>query len=127
MHVDAAPGVVKVVAAWMLDSAECSAMELGEPRVTVAALSDLHRLLVDRHLRANSPDDSNIVREKRNEQGAKGRSNTTAIAGGDAAPDEHGVRQRRASGNERSATRKGNFASGQPADTSRWPHHREGE
>ena len=46
MHVDAAPGVVKVVAAWMLDSTECSAMELGEPRVTVAALSDLHRLLV---------------------------------------------------------------------------------
>ena len=30
-------------------------MELGEPMVTVAALSDLHRLLVDRHLRANSP------------------------------------------------------------------------
>lgn len=76
----------------MLYPAVCSAMELGEPRVTVAVLFALHRLPVDRHLRANSPDDSNIVREKLNEQAAKGRSSTTAIAGGDAAPDEHGDR-----------------------------------
>ena len=68
VHVEIDAGVVKMVAAWMLDRAVCSAMELGEPRVTVAVLYDLHRLLVDRRLRANSPDGSNIVREKRNGQ-----------------------------------------------------------
>lgn len=57
----------------------------------MAVLSGLHRLLVDRHLRANSPDGSNIVREKRNGEDTKGRSSTTAIASSDAAPDEHGV------------------------------------
>lgn len=61
VHVEAGPGIVRVVAAWMLDRAVCSAMELGEPRVTVAVLCALHRLLVDRRLRANSPDGSTIV------------------------------------------------------------------
>ncbi|WP_157697789.1 hypothetical protein [Caballeronia calidae] len=56
----------------MLDRAVCSAMELGEPRVNVAVLCNLHRLLVDRRLRAHSSDGFNIVREKRNEQAAKG-------------------------------------------------------
>jgi hypothetical protein len=82
VHVEAAPGIVRVVAAWMLDRAMCSAMEVGEPRVTVAVLCDLHRLLVDRRLRAHSPDGSNIVREKRNGQATKGRSSTNAIASG---------------------------------------------
>ena len=49
-------------------------MALGEPRVTVAVLCALHRLLVDWRLRANSPDGSTIVREKRNGPVAKGCS-----------------------------------------------------
>ena len=118
VHVEADVGVVKVVAAWMLDRAVCSAMGLGEPRVTAAVLSERHRLLVDRRLRANSPDGSNVVREKRNGQAVKGRSSTNAIASGDAATDEHQVRQRRASGNDRGAARKGNHKSCKPADTS---------
>jgi hypothetical protein len=126
VHVEAGPGIVRVMAAWMLDRAVCSAMELGEPRVTVAALCGLHRLLVDRRLRAHSSDGFNIVREKRNGQAAKERSSTNAIASGDAAPDEHEVRQRRTSGNERGAARKGDHASCEPADTSRGRHHREG-
>lgn len=48
----------------------------------------------------------------------KGRSSTNAIASGDAAPDEHEVRQRRDSGNERGAARKSNHTSYEPADTS---------
>ena len=61
------------------------AMELGDPRVTVAALRNLHQLLVDRHLRGNSPDDSIIVREKRNGQSAKRRSSRSTIVAVDTA------------------------------------------
>jgi hypothetical protein len=106
VHIEAAAGVVKMIAGWMLDAAICSAIELGEPRGTVATLSELHRLLADRHLRANSPDDSNIVREKRSGQTVKGHSSATVFARGNATPDVHEVRHRRASGDERSSARK---------------------
>jgi len=39
----------------------------------------------------------------------------SAIAAVDTAPDEHEIRHRRAPGDERGATRKGNHASGEPA------------
>jgi hypothetical protein len=58
VHIDAGDGAVKVIAEWMLDAAACSAMRLGEPRVSVVALSNLHQLLINVHLRGNSPDDS---------------------------------------------------------------------
>ena len=38
VHVEAAPGVVMVVAAWMLDPVACAGMEIGAPRVSLAAL-----------------------------------------------------------------------------------------
>src|ERR1700737_487634 len=56
VHIEADPGVVRVVAGRMLDAAVCSAMEPGEPRVTLAALRSLHQLLADQRLRGNSPD-----------------------------------------------------------------------
>ncbi|WP_243856916.1 hypothetical protein [Paraburkholderia sp. BL6665CI2N2] len=62
VHIEADPGVVRVVAEWMLDAAVCSAMAPGEPKVTVAALRTLHQLLADQRLRGNSQDGSNIVR-----------------------------------------------------------------
>ena len=37
-HVEAAPGVVVVLAAWMLDPAACTGMKLGAPHLDVAAL-----------------------------------------------------------------------------------------
>ncbi|CAH2784541.1 MAG: hypothetical protein CBHOC_1736 [uncultured Caballeronia sp.] len=40
-----------MIAAWMLDAAICSAMVLGEPKVTVEALHNLHQLIADRQLR----------------------------------------------------------------------------
>jgi hypothetical protein len=101
VHIDAGCGTVRMIAGWMLDAAACSCMELGDPRVTIAALCSLHQLLVDRRLRGNSPDDSTIVREKRNGQAANRRSSRSAV---DTAPDEHDVRHRRASGDERGAT-----------------------
>ncbi|WP_221307338.1 hypothetical protein [Paraburkholderia atlantica] len=100
----------------MLDAAICSAMVLGEPRVTLAALHNLHQLLVDLRLRGNSPDGSTNVREKRNEQSAKRRSSRSTVIAVDAASDEPDVRRGRASGNERSATGKHAQASRMPVD-----------
>jgi hypothetical protein len=42
-------------------------MKLGEPRVAVAALRELHALLVERSLRDNSSNDSTFVQEECNE------------------------------------------------------------
>ena len=42
VYVEVAPGVVTVIAAWMLDPVDCAGMELGPPRVSVSALADLH-------------------------------------------------------------------------------------
>ena len=45
VHVEVEPGVVIVVAAWMLDPVACAGQELGPPRVSLSALCDLHDLL----------------------------------------------------------------------------------
>jgi hypothetical protein len=108
-----------MIAGWMLDAAVCSALELGEPRINVATLSELHRFLADRRLRANSPDGSNIVREKRSGQTVKGHAGASAFARDDATPDVHEVRHRRASGAERSSARKSNQASCEPVEAGR--------
>ena len=38
VHVEVRPGVVMVVAAWMLDASACVGMEIGAPRASLAAL-----------------------------------------------------------------------------------------
>ncbi len=38
VHVEVSPGVVVVLAAWMLDAAACAGMEIGPPRAAVSAL-----------------------------------------------------------------------------------------
>ena len=58
VHIELAPGVVTVVAAWMLDAAACAGMTLGEPRVAVSALMDLHRLLLQRGVKRSCHDTS---------------------------------------------------------------------
>jgi hypothetical protein len=65
-----APGIVLAVAAWMLDAAACAGMELGTPRVTIAALAELHQLLIEHGYRRSSSDDSTIVQEKQREKPA---------------------------------------------------------
>jgi hypothetical protein len=40
------PGIVTMVAAWKLDPVYCGAIKVGLPQVSLAALSDLHRLLM---------------------------------------------------------------------------------
>ena len=119
VHIDAGDSEVRVIAEWMLDAAACSALVLGEPRVSLAALCNLHQLLINRHLRGNSPDDSTIVREKRNAQATKRRSGRPAVVATDIAPDEHDVRLGRASGDEPGAAFKRHQTPREPANAGR--------
>src|SRR5271166_541927 len=95
VHVEAEPGVVIVVAAWMLDPAACAGMTSGAPRVSLSALADLHHLLTERGFRRNSPGDSTIVQEEQDE----------TPAGADAAsrrpaPAQYSARFRKAPGDQ---------------------------
>jgi len=62
---------VIAVPAWMLDPSACAGMILGTPRVTLAALIDLHCLLTKRGFRRDSSTDSSIGEEKQGDQSAK--------------------------------------------------------
>ncbi len=95
VHVEVAPGVVIVVAAWMLDPAACAGMGFGAPRVEVSALIDLHQLLIEGGFRRSSLDDPTIVQEEHDEKPA---DTGAAIRG--TAPAQHAVRFRKASGDE---------------------------
>ena len=64
VHVEVLPGVFTVVAAWMLDPLVCIGMELGVPRVSLAALSDLDDLLNRRGLRRSSCGDITAAQEQ---------------------------------------------------------------
>ena len=70
----------------MLDPVACAGMEIGEPRVAVTALIDLHHLLIERGFRRIFRDDSHIILEERDDKIA------TAGPAAGAAPAEHRVR-----------------------------------
>lgn len=59
-------GVVVSIAGWMLDPATCAGMTLGSPRVDVAALIELKRLLKGLSNPTHSRIDVAIVREEAN-------------------------------------------------------------
>jgi hypothetical protein len=63
VHLEVAPGIVMVVAAWMLDAATCIGMEIGQPRVSLAALSDLDDLLRRRRLRRSCSGEPDLAEE----------------------------------------------------------------
>jgi len=116
VHVEMAPGVVTLVAAWMLDPVICAAMQIGAPRASVAALVDLQHLLVERGLRASSADDSDIVREEPSDQVANIGVNSVAIAADGTAAAQHCIRFHRASGDEFRGAREGTRALDAPLD-----------
>ena len=60
-------GVVVSIADWMLDPIVCAGMTMGAPRVDLAALVELERVLIARANPANSRSDSAIVREEDND------------------------------------------------------------
>ena len=101
VHVEVEPGVVLVVAAWMLDAASCSGMELGEPRVSVAALADLHHLLSALGFRRSSCGVFHTEYEEQDDSSTKITSDaasSTPLVG--ASPTEHCVRVHGTRGNE---------------------------
>jgi hypothetical protein len=94
IHVEVAPGVVIVVAAWMLDPAACAGMALGTPRVSISALGELHQLLIEHGIRRSSSDDPTIVQEGQDEKPAD------TGAASSAAPAQYPVRFRKAPGDQ---------------------------
>jgi hypothetical protein len=64
----------------MLDAAACAGMGLGAPRVTLAALAELHQLLTERGFRRSFRDDPTIVQEQQHEEFARAAGATTADA-----------------------------------------------
>ena len=52
VFVEAAPGIVTVLPEWMLDPVICAGMEVGAPWVTVEALINLQRQLIDARFQA---------------------------------------------------------------------------
>lgn len=91
VHVDDGSGMVTVVPAWMLDPVVCGGMKLGEPRVSVAALRELHHRLVERGLRTDSSNDSTIVQEECDEVDLRDRSAAASGASCDTASEQPGV------------------------------------
>jgi hypothetical protein len=109
--------LIVVLATWMLDPAACSGMKIGAPRADVAALSDLHRLLVERGFRRSSLGDPRIAKEEQNEQFAEvGSDNAGAVRG--PAPAQHRIRFHPAAGHERLRACESDRVSGKPLDAS---------
>ena len=88
---DDGSGLVTMVPAWMLDPVVCVGMKLGEPRVSVAALGELHYRLVERSLRKDSSDESTFVQEECDEPDLRDHSTAASGAGLDTASEQPGV------------------------------------
>ena len=87
IRVEIRPGEIIQVAEWMLDSALCADMEMGEPRVAVIGLVELHGLLTHRGFRQTSTDALTAIQEARHE------GTTTTLVAIDADPAaEHAAR-----------------------------------
>jgi hypothetical protein len=109
VHVEVAPSVVIVVAAWMLDSVACAGMDFGAPRVAVSALVELHHLLIEGGFRRSSRDDPTIVQEEQDE-----KPTVTGATARNPAPAQPSVRLRKASGDELLGAQHGARPAGQP-------------
>jgi hypothetical protein len=98
----------------MLDPIACAGMEIGAPRVTVAALVELHNLLIEGGFRRSSSGDSRIVEEEIDEKPA-----ITGAAVDTSAPAQHGARFRKASRDKSIRTPDSTCAAGLDLDGSR--------
>src|SRR3546814_18791299 len=85
----------------MLDRALCADMEMGEPRVAVIGLVELHGLLTDRGFRQTSTDGLTAIQEARHE------GTTTTLVATDADPAaEHAARYAADARPERGAAKR---------------------
>ena len=64
VRVEAPSGEVALVPSWMLDAVVCAGMELSEPEISLTALAELHRLLIDTGVALNSREAANLSREE---------------------------------------------------------------
>lgn len=105
VHVEVAPGIVLVVAAWMLDAAACTGMELGAPRASMAALVNLHELLSRHGLRRSSSGVLHTDYEEQDDPSIQTAFDAASASHADGAtPIEHCVRIPCASGDESLST-----------------------
>ncbi len=108
-----------MVPAWMFDPAVCVGMKLGEPRVSLAALRELHHLLVERGLRRTSSNDSTFVQEECDESDLKSYTAAASGAGRDTAPEQPGVYFSSTFRDESIAEGASSELPGQPSDVGR--------
>src|SRR5439155_6310488 len=66
VHVELTPGVVTILPAWKMDAVYCAALKVGAPQVSLAALCELHELLVACESRLLSADGNTVTLEARN-------------------------------------------------------------
>ena len=62
-NVELEPGIVTKVAAWKLEPVHCATLKIGAPRASVAALSDLHGLLIACESRLPSANGNTVTQE----------------------------------------------------------------
>ncbi len=116
---DDGSGMVTMVPAWMLDPVVCVGMKLGEPRVSVAALRELHHRLVERGLRKVSSNDSTFVQEECDEFDLRDHSTAASGAGRDTASEQSGIYFSSAFRDESIAEGARTELPGQPSDVGR--------
>jgi hypothetical protein len=114
VFVEAAPGIITVLPEWMLDPVICAGMQLGTPRIAVEALINLQRQLSDGGFRRSSPGDAIIVPEERHEDAV-----SVDTTGQGPAPAQHGLRHRKAAGDQPGRPRRGGGAASPSPDGSR--------
>ena len=90
VRVEAPSGELAMLRSWMLDAMVCARMELGEPAISLSALTELHYLLIDTGIRQNSREATNPSREQTDDDHPSSRSIIPA-------PDRIGVRSTGAS------------------------------
>jgi hypothetical protein len=127
VHVDDGSGLVAMVPAWMLDPIVCLGMKAGEPRVSVAALRELHYRLVERGLRRDSSNDSTVVQEECDESDLRDHSAAGSSAGRRTAPEQPGVHFISTFRDESIAEGASTELPGQPSDVGRLRHRSGGQ
>jgi len=110
-------GVVVTIADWMLDPVVCAAMLKGTPRVDLAALVELKRLLMRAADTTHSWGDSGIVREDHHDV-------SQAAVDDRESADEPAVRRQQIGRNEFRGARQGRLDTGSDPDAGGRPQCR---
>ena len=110
-------GVVVTIADWMLDPMVCAAMPQGTPRVDLAALFELKRLLMCTADTTHSRGDSGIVREDHQDV-------SQAAVDDRESADEPAVRRQKIGRNEPRGARQGRLDTGSDLDAGDRPQRR---